>query len=120
MYPSKMGYIPSINRAGALGARDWDSVRHYSRMHGQLCPLYAHTASRSQHFVRTLEKVAHASCCATGGSITSPEVLAEVDRLDVSTAQATVPADKDMILGMIRNSIGIEEMNNQVRGRRGA
>ncbi|KAG2428762.1 hypothetical protein HXX76_011463 [Chlamydomonas incerta] len=45
----------------------------------------------------------------------SPQLLAEVDTLDVSTAQATVAADKDMILGMIRDSIGIDSMNAQVR-----
>ncbi|KAG2431289.1 hypothetical protein HYH02_013420 [Chlamydomonas schloesseri] len=52
-----------------------------------------------------------------GGSYASitPEILAEVEALDVSTAQATVPADKDMILDMIRNSIGIGDMNKQVK-----
>ena len=44
----------------------------------------------------------------------TPEIVAEVETLDVSTAQATVPADKDMILGMIRASIGIDDMNKQV------
>ncbi|KAG2441494.1 hypothetical protein HXX76_003116 [Chlamydomonas incerta] len=45
----------------------------------------------------------------------TPELEAEMDRLDVSTAQATVAADKDMILGMIRDSMGVDSMNAQVR-----
>ncbi|KXZ52442.1 hypothetical protein GPECTOR_9g486 [Gonium pectorale] len=45
----------------------------------------------------------------------TPEVLQEVDAIDVSTAQATVASDKELILGMIRDSIGVEDMNTQVK-----
>ncbi|KXZ52443.1 hypothetical protein GPECTOR_9g487 [Gonium pectorale] len=45
----------------------------------------------------------------------TPEVLQEVDAIDVSTAQATVASDKELILGMIRDSMGVDEMNRQVK-----
>ncbi|KAG2431288.1 hypothetical protein HYH02_013419 [Chlamydomonas schloesseri] len=59
--------------------------------------------------------LAHAGGWDFSESVITPEILAEVEALDVSTAQATVPADKDMILDMIRNSIGIGDMNKQVK-----
>ena len=35
--------------------------------------------------------------------------------VDVSKAQATVPADIELILGLVKSSIGIDEMNKQVK-----
>lgn len=40
-----------------------------------------------------------------------------VEGVDVSCAQATVASDKEMILGMIREAMGLDQFNEEIKGR---